>query len=128
MKKRKDAKGVIYTERVVEIYVSTRVAHGITTTRQYRLRSQQQVHSRRVHQYISSNTKKELCHREECPGIAVSEVNGWKMPRPRVTNMYCEEYTAVSSKYVFHCNNKLKDSNILCHVKYRNQFCKKHLI
>ena len=54
--------------------------------------------------------------------------NGMERPLPRVMHIDCEECTAVSGKYIYLCNNKLKDSNILCHVKYHNHYSKKHKI
>ena len=56
------------------------------------------------------------------------KAKGVKRPHPGVTKMHCEECTAVSGKYVFLCNNKIKYKNGLCHNKYHTQYyhcCKK---
>ena len=114
-KKWKDATDVVSSLMERERHNET------TTTRLYRLRNQQKASTWRRHQSITSSTKKrEQCQFEKCPGIAISKEKGVKRPRPRVANIYCEEYTAVSGKHKFLCNNKLKDGYVLCHIKYHN--------
>lgn len=91
-KKRNDANGVSCVDKS---------PHKVTTTMVKKLRNQQKAHPWRRHQYIASDKHRGQCHLDNWPCIAASKAKRWRRVRPRVTQIYCGEYTTVSSKYVY---------------------------
>ena len=87
-----------------------------------KLRNQQKKNSWHIHQSISSTPKRGRRQWGKCTDLDASKAKWWTWSHPKVMPMYCDECTECLGQYVFLCNNSLGDKNILCHIKYHNQY------